>query len=231
MLHSVFFLYSQIFLFSIHIIQTYFRKQLRSFDICSFIHAIITTFSCHYVFWKYPSKLLNIFDIRDIPEHSNVSWILTYIPIFSMAYSVYDLFCGINEKRWDFTLHGIVMLFSIFFAYTQDKSHICILPLLTETSTIFLTFRPLKIMTMNVCFAITFFLYRILLLPGISFYMLGKVCLNSTIATVLSIGQGTLNSLNGMWGYKIYRIIQNCFKYDPIVRPILLLEYINTHNK
>lgn len=210
-------------------IQTYFREQLCSFDICSFVHAIITTFSCHYVFWKYPSKLFNIFDIQDVPEDSYVLLILTYIPIFSMAYGVYDLFSGINEKRWDFTLHGIVMLFSIFFAYTQDKAHICVLPLLTETSTIFLAFRPFKIMVLNICFAITFFLYRILLLPGISFYIFGKICLNSTIASVLSIGQGTLNSLNGMWGYKIYKIIRQILQNTTIIKPVLLLEYRNIH--
>lgn len=225
MFHSLFFLYSQLLFFSLYIIQTYFKKQLYSFDLCSFIHAVITTYSSHYVFWKYPTKLLNIFDIHDIPEDSDVSWILTYIPIFSMAYGVYDLFSGILEKRWDYTLHGIVMLFSIFFAYTQEKAYVCILPLLTETSTIFLACRPFKIMMLNVCFAITFFVYRILLLPGISFYMLGKICLNSTIASVLSIGQGTLNSLNGMWGYKIYKIIQKILQKGPVVKPLLLLEY------
>jgi len=223
MLYSSFFILSQLFFFSIHMIQTYFSVQLNSFDICSFIHALVTTITSHYVFLKYPAKIKNIFDIHDIPSESYAKLFLTYVPIFSMGYGVYDIFSGILQQRWDFFLHGSVMLLIILSCYVQDKSHIVMLPLTTEISTIFLAFRHYNSIFLNSCFALTFFVYRLVLLPLISFYILGKVCLNNVIASTLSIGQCTLNSLNGMWGYKIYKLFTRLFVKS---KPILLLEYL-----
>ena len=223
MLYSTFFVLSQIFFFSIHVLQTYFAKQINSFDFCSFIHAVVTTVTSHYVLIKNPSTIKNIFDISDIPSDSYALWIFTYIPIFSMAYGVYDMFTGILQNRWDFVLHGCIMVLIIFSCYVQDSAHIIMLPLTTEISTIFLAFRNWNNMFLNSCFALTFFLYRLILLPLISFYIIGKVCLNNVIASTLSIGQCTLNSLNGMWGYKIFHLFKRLFTKST---PILLLEYI-----
>lgn len=223
MLHSSFFVLSQIFFFSIHIFQTHFAKQFNSFDFCSFIHALVTTVTSHYVLWKHPSKIKNIFDISDVPMDSYAKTFFTYVPIFSMAYGVYDIFTGLLQKRWDFFLHGCIMLLIIFSCYVQDSAHIVMLPLTTEISTIFLAFRNWNSILLNSCFALTFFLYRLVLLPLVSFYMIGKVCLNSVIASTLSIGQGTLNSLNGMWGYKIFKLFKALFTKPT---PVLLLEYI-----
>ena len=225
MLDASFFIICQLFFFTIHILQTIYADLIKSFDFCSFIHAVITTVLSHYIFIKHPSKIVNIFDISDIHESSFSHLIFKYLPLFSMAYGVYDLFSGILQKRWDFILHGVVMVTIIFVAYVQDKSHCAILPLTTELSTIFLAFRSFNNMKINMCFACTFFLYRLILLPCISFYILAKICLDSVFASTLSIGQGTLNSLNGIWGYKIYKMIRKLFNKQFESHPILLLEY------
>ena len=227
MLDASFFILCQLFFFTVHILQTLFANWIQSFDFCSFIHAVITTVLSHYIFVTHPSKLVNIFDISDIPESSFSHSVFKYLPLFSMAYGVYDIFSGILQKRWDFILHGVVMLTIIFISYIQDKSHVAVLPMTTELSTIFLAFRSFNNIKINMCFAFTFFLYRLILLPCISFYILAKICMDNVFASTLSIGQGTLNSLNGMWGYKIYKIIRKLFNRQFDSPPILLLEYFS----
>ncbi len=180
------------------------------------LHAVVTATATNYMLYSDPYAMTHAYKYTDdmIPPF------LQFIPIFSSAYGIYDLYEGIVRKDTGFILHGL--LFIIGSGSTVCSGHLrySFPALLTETSTIFLQFIHFPSLVNNMLFASTFFLYRNILLPYISFeyfrdqydllIMPNAHYVDKTVGIVV-LG---INALNFFWARKIYYRICRMMEKD-----------------
>lgn len=141
------------------------------------------------------------------------------LPAITMGYAVLDLIDGM-KLGMDFALHGVMtFLVMTFFCETQ-LPQIVVPFLLMEISSVFLSFCKADFwsttmsMVVQMVFALTFFLFRMVIAPYIWFHLmvtmyqnmrqdLYQTCFHSYVFP-LSLGMGVLfHCLNAFWFYKI----------------------------
>lgn len=168
-------------------------------------HAIIvgvgTTLLCLY----NPDVLYNPNTIIEYKD----CFIYQIFPLISLGYSFYDLYIGVRSNQLEYILHGtLLLLFTTSFYYIDALSMLNI-PLLGETSTIFLNLRPIRNNIIDYLFAITFTFYRIIYLPIILFrFIYNSPCINiigsrCTNEIFISIFFVLFTGLNIYWFYYI----------------------------
>lgn len=205
MLNVIIILFSMFCCFYFHN-ENLFNLKIHSVPL---FHAIIvgggTTLLCLY----NPNILYNP---NSIIEY-NDNFIYQIFPLISMGYSFYDLYIGIKSNQLEYILHGIFLMLLTSSFYYIDALSILNIPLLGETSTIFLNLRPIRNNIIDYLFAITFTLYRIIYLPIVLFvYIYNSPCINiigSTcrIETLLSICCTLFGTLNVYWFYYICKSV------------------------
>ena len=169
------------------------------------IHHVITSSISNYMLYNNSQYILNIFEQ---PQETQSPLVL-YFPVFSCAYGLYDLYNVIrNKKSLDFILPGVLFsTLGLIFMY-YENFHWIYSGLLMETSSVFLLFIRKPSNTIRYCFAISFFFYRNIVFPYISFLFLKKNYMlliepEHFQEKGLMVFLYFINSLNFYWGYKI----------------------------
>ena len=146
------------------------------------------------------------------------------LPAITMGYSVLDFMEGL-QMSVDFAAHGIMTLIVMLFFCEMNLPHVVVPFLLMEVSSIFLCFCRADFLSatmavvVQLLFALTFFICRIVVAPYIWFRLMLKMyehsgnelyqsCINP-YAFPVSLGMGVLfHCLNIFWFYKILRKIR-----------------------
>jgi hypothetical protein len=142
------------------------------------------------------------------------------LPAITLGYSIYDVIAGLS-LGWDFLLHGVSTFIVFAFFVQHDVPHFLAPMLLMEVSTIFLTlvqcehFSTTLSLINQLCFVLSFFLNRIVLVPYIwvqqTYNLLREerlaenYCLPWYFNTFILVLGVTFHSLNAFWFYKIVR--------------------------
>ena len=124
------------------------------------IHAFISGIGNNIGLVIYP---IIVYDYSQIAD--NVPPFITNVALISFGYSFYDLYIGIQSKKMDNILHGFIFVSTYVGAYYYNALSMTSINMITETSSIFLNLRPYKKRWVDISFAVTFFIYRILLSP------------------------------------------------------------------
>jgi len=171
------------------------------------VHHAITSTVSNYLLYNNSEFMLNIFDTPQEEVHPALS----YFPIFSCAFGLYDLYNGIYiQKKIDFILHGILFSATGFIFMYNENFHWFYPALLMETSSIFLNLTVFPYDAIKYAFMVTFIFYRNIVFPYISIIFIknkyviifehehynDKIVLFSILC---------INFLNFFWGYKIVK--------------------------
>ena len=193
-----------------------YKPKVYSIETVPFIHHVVTSSVSNYMLYNNATFMLNIFDY----PQDNLEPIVLYFPIFSCAYGLYDLYCGIYlNKKIDFLLHGIFFsITGLLFMY-YENFHWLYPGMLIETSSIFLLFNHLPYDIIKYSFALSFLLYRNIIFPYISIIFIKNKYLlilepfhyqeKGILFFILCI-----NFLNFFWGYKIMKKLIRHIKND-----------------
>lgn len=124
------------------------------------IHAFVSGIGNSIGLVMYP---IIVYDYSQIAD--NVPPFISTIALISFGYSFYDLYIGIQSKKMDNILHGFIFVSSFTVTYYYSVMEMTSITMITEASSIFLNIRPYKKRWIDISFAVTFFIYRILLSP------------------------------------------------------------------
>ena len=124
------------------------------------IHAFISGIGNSIGLVMYP---IIVYDYSQIAD--NVPPFITNVALISFGYSFYDLYIGVRSKKMDNILHGFIFVSSFTVTYHYSVMEMTSITMITEASSIFLNLRPYKKRWIDISFAVTFFIYRILLSP------------------------------------------------------------------
>lgn len=177
-------------------------------ELGSLFQSIVFSVASHYIVF---TNHKHIFDLN-VPEDSPHLWMYKYIPVFAIGYGFYDLFDAIMKRSIEFYIHGIVIVSTGLIAFTYNKPNLLIPLYLTETSTIFLNLRK-KHPVFAGLFALTFFIYRIVLSPYNLYRMLVTIKqISQPVWYVCIVLSMTLMSLNIFWFIKILKYLLRLFR-------------------
>jgi len=126
----------------------------------SLIHACISGIGNSVGLAMYP---IIVYDYSQIAN--NIPPFISTIAFISFGYGFYDLYIGIESKKMDNILHGFIFVTTYIGAYYYGVTSMTSINMITETSSIFLNLRPYKKKWIDIAFAFTFFVYRIILSP------------------------------------------------------------------
>ena len=124
------------------------------------IHAFVSGIGNSVGLVMYP---IIVYDYSQIAD--NVPPFISTIALISFGYSFYDLYIGIQSKKMDNILHGFIFVSTYIGASYYGVTSMTAVNMITETSSIFLNIRPYKKRWIDISFAVTFLIYRILLSP------------------------------------------------------------------
>lgn len=196
-------------LFFLYFFIQVFIAPKNDYSLISTINTLLTCVIPNYLLLSDYNVLTNIFKYN-IDE---ISSLYEYPSKFLVSYVVFDIYYSLFPFKKDMLLHGILLLCSILLIETYNIQHLICPALLMQTSTLFLNFMK----TSDLCgllFILTFFVYRILAFPVISYkYLFNKydIIVNNeyNIHKVISLLVISINLLNLYWFKKIVLI----FKY------------------
>jgi hypothetical protein len=146
-------------------------------DWLAFVHALVTGIGgmfCVYLDFRAAEAMTGLPEnIRTArcgePALTSLHRIL---PPIVMGYSIFDVIAGLS-LGWDFLLHGCATFAVFFFFCFHQVPHLLTPMLLMEVSTIFLTlvecelFSPTVSVLNQLSFALSFLLFRVLVVPYI----------------------------------------------------------------
>ena len=126
----------------------------------SLIHAFVSGIGNNVGIAMYP---IIVYDYSQIAN--NIPPFISTVALISFGYSFYDLYIGIRSKKMDNILHGVIFVSTYVGASYYNAMEMTTVNMITETSSIFLNLRPYKKRWIDISFAVTFFIYRIILSP------------------------------------------------------------------
>ena len=162
----------------------------------SLIHAIISGLGHGIGIFCEPNIVLDYSSVAN-----NISYMYKIIPLISVGYSLYDLYLGIKGKKIDHISHGLIFVFMFSYMYFTNiilSSHGI---MLVEISSIFLNLRPYRKKWIDLSFAISFFMFRIIICPIFLYLYITNP--NNTEKFVIFIGGSSITLLNLYWFYFI----------------------------
>lgn len=211
---------SQIVVFSASVLcfswlHTYYQT-INTVKTVPLLHAVVSSVAANYMLYWDPYAMTHAYKYTDdmIPPY------LRSIPLISLAYGIYDLHEGIQRKDTGFIIHGLLFIIGSSITVCSGNLRYSFPALLTETSTIFLHFIHFPSLVNNVLFASSFFLYRNVLFPYISFeYFCEKydaLTMPNAHYVEKTVGVCVLgiNALNFFWARKIYHRIRRMIVKD-----------------
>lgn len=196
-------------LFFIYFFIQLFIAPKNDYTIISTINTLLTASISNYLIIIDYNTFINIYNY----ESNEVNELYIYPIKFITSYVLFDIYYSLNPFKKDLLLHGALILFSIILVEYCDIQHYVCQGLLLQTSTLFLTFSK-KSDICGLLFVITFFIYRIIIFPLLSFKYINN---NFQMITSKNFNQNhfiiflvlTLNILNFYWFKKIIVIFKN----------------------
>lgn len=149
-----------------------------------FFYIVLSSFS----FYEFIDKKMYYFQYNDLNEYNYFG---EKCRILVTQYFLIDIFYVSNKA---FFLHHMLILIGLSWSYYLNQAYYLTLYLcLNEISSIFLALKILKIFPKysNLCFMITFFIFRILLLPILTYIY----SYNNLVFTILLLD----DCLHGYW--------------------------------
>ena len=187
--------YSFLFWFYIDSIKLFSNERVIN---SALIHACISGIGNSVGLVMYP---IIIYDYSQI--EGNIPPFISNIALISFGYSFYDLYIGVKSKKMDNILHGFIFVSSFTLTYYYNVIAITTMPMITETSSIFLNLRPYKKRWIDIAFAVTFFIYRIILSPAfLTMYMINP---NNSLRMAVLFEALLFVPLNVYWFYLIVK--------------------------
>lgn len=173
---------------------TIFTKPIKN---APFIHAFVSSIGHTAMCIYQPFILTNYPVVYDNPKD-----IYLIFPLISFGYSFYDLYIGVKSKSIDNIMHGVMFVFYFSVMFYGDILPVSHLMLICETSSIFLNLRVYKSKLIDMLFASTFFVYRLIITPTLFFiYVINQ---NNTYRLTCASGAICLTLLNVYWFSLIY---------------------------
>jgi hypothetical protein len=161
------------------------------------IHGIICGIGINLGYIYNPSIVYNY--VVD-PELYNA---YTIVPLISFGYGFYDLYIGIKSWKTDALIHGILFTICNMYVYFNDNILLSYTFLVTETSSIFLNLRVFRKQWIDILFALSFFIYRIIFAPLVTYiYLSDSTNKSLTFGYISSI---SITILNLYWFYYIVK--------------------------
>ena len=167
----------------------------------SLIHGIICGIGINAGYLYNP---LIMYNYTIVPELYDIYII---VPLISFGYGFYDLYVGIKSKKTENILHGIIFIFCNMYVYINNNILLSYTFLITETSSIFLNLRVYRKQWIDVLFALTFFIYRIICSPALAI-----IYLSDTSNTDLVFGYISFISITMLNLFWFRLIVKKIFK-------------------
>lgn len=196
-------------LFFIYFFIQLFIAPKNDYTIISTINTLLTASISNYLMITDYNTFINIYNYKS----NEVNELYIYPSKFIVSYVLFDIYYSLNPYKKDLIIHGAIILFSIILVEYYEIEHYICQALLLQTSTLFLTFMK-KSDICGLLFVITFFIYRIIIFPLLTFKYMNN---NFQMITSTSLNQNhfiiflvfTLNILNFYWFKKIILIFKN----------------------
>lgn len=196
-------------LFFIYFFIQLFIAPKNDYTIISTINTLLTASISNYLMITDYNTFINIYNHKS----NDVNELYIYPIKFITSYVLFDIYYSLNPFKKDLLLHGALILFSIILVEYCDIQHYVCQGLLLQTSTLFLTFSK-KSDICGLLFVITFFIYRIIIFPLLSFKYINN---NFQMITSTNLNQNhfiiilvlILNMLNFYWFKKIIFIFKS----------------------
>lgn len=172
--------------------------KLYNIDTVPFINSLLNGVSTNYLFITNPDIILNInnYTEKDIPES------FYYISLYTLSYSVVDLYNGFVLNNFAYILHGVVVTSASIVFIINGNLHITFPAMFISTSSIFLNLIHDPNPIYKVFFVISFVFYRDIMFPIITYNYIQTA--DSSIAeTVIIFLSLIVNMLNFYWTFKI----------------------------
>jgi hypothetical protein len=169
----------------------------------SLIHGIICGIGINAGYLYNPSIIYNYTIVPELYD------IYIIVPLISFGYSFYDLYVGIKSKKIENILHGIIFIMCNMYVYINNNILLSYTFLITETSSIFLNLRVYRNQYIDVLFALSFFIYRIICSPA-----LAVIYLSDPNNTDLVFGYVSFISLTSLNLYWFRLILKKIFKKE-----------------
>jgi hypothetical protein len=135
----------------------------------SLIHGIICGIGINAGYLYNPSIIYNYTIVPELYD------IYIIVPLISFGYGFYDLYIGIKSKKIENILHGIIFIMCNMYVYINNNILLSYTFLITETSSIFLNLRVYRNQYIDILFALSFFIYRIIAAPILTIIYLSDV--------------------------------------------------------
>lgn len=179
-------------------------------DIIPLCTSSICAFATHYMYFMTPNMYWNIYMYQndDIPIYSKIVTEMLY------GYSIYEIFDFWRTRRIDFLIHGLSLFIMFSHMYWLGMIHTVFPALITETSSIILSFRKgenKKKLWVNIGFVLLFFIYKLCVFP----YMLYHSIIDdrNPVRVYTLIYGAPFIILNIYWGYLIVCNVWKRIKY------------------
>lgn len=161
--------------------------------------------------------------VRCMPPSSAMAWVL---PATELGYALHDLRDALHTGKASFMLHGVFVGGFLGLTFALGVAHHSTFVLSVHCSSIFLNLRrvnfgPRGNAWIDVSFAITFFVLRLILLPALWALFLwhvlvasdsrtwGPCMLGGAVVPVAVFGGVVLHSLNFYWGWLILKKLRS----------------------
>lgn len=195
-------------LFFIYFFIQVFIAPKNDYSLISTINTLLTASISNYLLITDYHNFIDIYKY-DINE---VSSLYQYPSKFIASYVLYDIYYSLFPFKKDMIIHGILLLSSIILIEYYNIHHVFCQAFLIQTSTLFLNY----IRKSDICgllFVLTFFVYRIVIFPILSYryfkYVIyvknNEIDYNYLILMLLS----GINILNFYWFNKIIKKFKN----------------------
>ena len=224
------------------LIRFIYPKHSYKIDWCSLIHAIITSVGsiiCMYLDTSYaqyvgsdnitPTVATTIQMIHIAEPARTIQYCTTVLPLTSLhrilpaitlGYSILDFVHGLTLGI-DFLFHGLITTLAVYYMVDVTNTPARMSSMLfMELSTIFLCFKDTTIFTPVIaqinmlCFVLTFFLSRCVVVPYIWYQLMKEIIVNYQTSTyqqcfpphymeTIFVFGILFHALNGFWMYKI----------------------------
>jgi len=211
-LHPILFLLSFLFFISLKYISEYFKLTI---NLKSLFHTTIVLSIVLYLYFskRIPSiqrlKQLSVdnpvFSLKNISKNQlskSTRDSIYGLIIFSMVFSIFDIYYGLVKKRYDFIIHGVIFFLCVISCYYFS---VLVYPyvIIIELSTIFYNFLYTKNIYIIIAFVVTFFITRIIYLNYFTYISYCYFNIKSIETKLLLFYLCVLNLLNLFWFYKI----------------------------
>ena len=159
---------------------------------------------------------------RCLPPSSTLAWML---PASELGYALHDLRDALHSKNAAFIMHGVLIGGFLVVLFWLEVAHHITVVISLHISSIFLNLRrvdfgPRANFCIDVGFALTFLLLRVLMLPALWIIFLsraaalapsdfGACMLNGRVVHLALLGGIALHGLNAFWGYQIVNKVRS----------------------